>query len=203
MKKLKENKYIVLIAIVIIIVLVDQISKICITNMGGIEITQNTNAAYGIGDNSTVMYVITNLVILSIIFKFITSQNEYVDTKLKVFLSLIFAGGLSNVIDRIFRGYVVEFANLKQFNIPAFNIADICVLIGWIAMAAIFAVFTVNEMRANREKNKDKKDNFEDEDKENEKTNLKEKDHKEKDEKENKEKRNNIKEKNNKKNKEK
>lgn len=164
MKNVKKNKYVILIIIVSIIILIDQISKMLIINAGEINIisnvlkfnvTENTNAAYGIGDNSTIMYVITNLVILGIIFKFVTSQNEYVDTKLKVFLSLIFAGGLSNVIDRIFRGYVIEFINFKQaVNIPVFNIADICVLIGWISIAAIFAVFTVNEMRENRIKNK-------------------------------------------------
>lgn len=155
-----KKEYVILSLIVIAIVLIDQISKICISNIGEItvmegilkfSITQNTNAAYGIGSNSTIMYVITNLVILSVIFKFITTQNEFIDNKLKVFLSLIFAGGITNVIDRIFRGYVIEFIDFKELiNLPVFNIADIAVIIGWIGVAAIFAAFTVNEFRSNK-----------------------------------------------------
>ena len=94
------------------------------------------------------MYVLTNLVILGVIFKFIRTQNEYVDMKMKVFLSFILAGGISNVIDRVFRGYVLEFIDFKELiNLPVFNIADLFILTGWICVAAIFAYFTVNEWK--------------------------------------------------------
>ena len=98
--KTKKEKIILGIIIVLIIV-VDQLTKIYMISKG--DITQNTKPAYGIGSNSTFMYVVTNLVILSIIFKFMTTQNEYVALKQKVFLSFILAGGISNVIDRVFR----------------------------------------------------------------------------------------------------
>ena len=117
------------------------------------EIFENTNAAYGIGSNSTLMYIVTNLVIIAIITKFITSQNEFVDFKFKILLSFIIAGGISNVIDRIIRGYVLEFINIKLLiNLPVLNIADIFVIIGWVSIAAIFAGFTVKEWR--KQKNK-------------------------------------------------
>lgn len=155
-KKSDKDK-ILLIVIVVAIVLIDQITKLLVINKGemtiipkvlNFKVSQNTNAAYGIGANSTVMYILTNLVILSVIFKFITTQNEYVDRKFKVFLSFIFAGGITNVIDRMFRGYVVEFIDFKQFiNIPVFNIADLFVIIGWVSVAAIFASFTIKEWR--------------------------------------------------------
>lgn len=155
-KKSDKDK-ILLIVIVVAIVLIDQITKLLVINKGemtiipkvlNFKVSQNTNAAYGIGANSTVMYILTNLVILSVIFKFITTQNEYVDIKFKVFLSFIFAGGIANVIDRVFRGYVVEFIDFKQFiNIPVFNIADLFVIIGWVSVAAIFASFTIKEWR--------------------------------------------------------
>ena len=97
------------------------------------------------------MYVVTNFIILSVIFKFITAQNEYVDNKLKFFLTLILAGGISNVIDRLIRGYVVEFIDFTpSLPLPIFNFADICTVIGWVSVAAIFAVFTVKEWRSNK-----------------------------------------------------
>ena len=161
-KKDNKNSYLPIILIIVGIVLVDQIVKIVITNRGQItliekilkfEIFENTNAAYGIGSNSTLMYIVTNLVIIAIITKFITSQNEFVDFKFKILLSFIIAGGISNVIDRIIRGYVLEFINIKLLiNLPVLNIADIFVIIGWVSIAAIFAGFTVKEWREQKNK---------------------------------------------------
>ncbi|MCI8760624.1 MAG: signal peptidase II [Clostridia bacterium] len=154
-KEKKINKEMILwISIVVSIILIDQIGKIWIQHTGEISIipqvlsfkvSQNTDAAYGIGSNSTFMYVATNLVILSVIFKFITTQNQFVDKKLKIFLSFILAGGIANVIDRVLNGYVTEFINIV--GLPVLNLADIFVLIGWMAVAAIFASFTVKEWR--------------------------------------------------------
>lgn len=155
--KKTKKEYIILILIILTIVIIDQISKILVLNRNEIQlipnilkfsVTQNTSAAYGIGSNSTIMYVLTNLVILSVIFKFVTTQNQYIDTKFKIFLSFIFAGGISNIIDKVFRGYVVEFIDFNQLlSFPIFNIADIFTIIGWVSIAGIFAKFTVNEWR--------------------------------------------------------
>lgn len=172
-KRKKPNKEsILLISISVIIILADQILKIWIQHSGEISIisgilnfkvTQNTSAAYGIGSNSTIMYVLTNIVILGVIFKFITTQNQFVDRKLKIFLSFILAGGISNVIDKIIRGYITEFIDFKQvINLPVLNLADLFVLIGWVAIAAIFASFTVKEWRSKKResvlKDNDKKE---------------------------------------------
>lgn len=143
-KRLRKSE-VAIILIIIAIILIDQISKIVVQNVGNIDVVQNTNPAYGIGSNSTFMYVITNLIIIAIIAKFMVSQNQFVDMKLKIFLSFIIAGGISNVIDRILRGYVVEWINFKWC--PVFNIADLIVLLGWILVAANLAGFTVKEWR--------------------------------------------------------
>lgn len=154
----KENK--MLLVIILFLLVIDQILKffalknnnlILINGILKIGIYQNENGTYGVNTNSTIMYVLTNLVIIVVAFKFITSQNQFVDRKTKVFLSLVIAGGISNSIDRIFRGYVVEFIDFTDFiKLPIFNLADIYILIGWIAMVAIFAVFTANEMKSRK-----------------------------------------------------
>lgn len=155
----KENK--VLLLIILFLLVIDQILKffalknnnlVLINQILKIGIYQNQNGTYGVNTNSTIMYVLTNLIIIVIAFKFITSENQFVDRKTKFFLSLIIAGGISNSIDRIFRGYVVEFIDFTDFiKLPIFNFADIYILIGWISMVAIFTVFTANEIK-NRKK---------------------------------------------------
>ena len=45
-------------------------------------------------------------------------------------LALIVGGALGNLIDRIFRGYVVDFIDVNFFNFPNFNVADISIIIG-------------------------------------------------------------------------
>lgn len=51
---------------------------------------------------------------------------------LKVSISLILAGALGNLIDRVSLGYVVDFISLHYggWYFPAFNLADSCISIG-------------------------------------------------------------------------
>ena len=61
-------------------------------------------------------------------------KNKAELTKLQTHsLLLILAGGTGNLIDRLFRGAVVDFIDVGYKEIyrwPAFNIADSCVCIG-------------------------------------------------------------------------
>ena len=42
-------------------------------------------------------------------------------------ITLAIGGGLGNLIDRIFRGYVVDYLDFCAIHFPVFNFADICV----------------------------------------------------------------------------
>lgn len=155
MNKIKKEYKILI--FIFILILIDQISKfiafknndfIVINGVLKFKIFNDVSGCYGVNTNSTIMYILTNLIVAIIAFQFITSQNQFVDKKIKVFLSLIIAGGISNCIDRVFRGYVLEFIDFTDFlNFPILNLADIFILIGWIAMAAIFASFTAKELK--------------------------------------------------------
>ena len=48
----------------------------------------------------------------------------------KLSLSMIFAGGVGNLIDRIRLGYVIDFFELQFMDFAIFNVADICITIG-------------------------------------------------------------------------
>jgi signal peptidase II len=59
---------------------------------------------------------------------------------LKISLSLIIAGALGNFIDRIFKGYVIDFldVSVRGWHWPSFNVADSCISIGAVLLIYIF-----------------------------------------------------------------
>lgn len=132
----------------IVLILIDQISKLYIINNlkdSSVKIIpnflsftycKNTGVAFGFGQGNTIIFIICNIVILLILAKLIIFQNDRLNTISKYSLVTVFAGGTSNLIDRIFRSYVVDFIDINEFlKFPIFNIADICITIG------IFIVF--------------------------------------------------------------
>ncbi len=61
---------------------------------------------------------------------------------LKLALSLILAGALGNLVDRIFRGYVIDFLDfyIKTRHWPFFNVADSCITIGAVLLLFFFLI---------------------------------------------------------------
>ena len=49
-------------------------------------------------------------------------------------LAVILGGGVGNLIDRIYRGFVVDYIHLKVIKFAVFNFADICVTLGTAAL---------------------------------------------------------------------
>ena len=56
--------------------------------------------------------------------------------------SFILGGTIGNGIDRIYRGFVVDFINLNIINFPVFNIADISINIGFVFL--LYNIFKNN-----------------------------------------------------------
>jgi signal peptidase II len=75
-----------------------------------------------------------------VIFYFIKTPAGERGTKLA--LSLILAGALGNLIDRLARGYVIDFLDLhiRSRHWPFFNVADSCITIGAVLLFAMFLV---------------------------------------------------------------
>ncbi len=65
-----------------------------------------------------------------VIYYFIKTPSGEVFTKIS--LSLILAGAMGNLIDRLARGYVIDFLDfyVKGNHFPFFNVADSCITVG-------------------------------------------------------------------------
>lgn len=55
-------------------------------------------------------------------------------------LGIIIGGGVGNLIDRVYRGYVVDYIHVKIIDFAIFNFADMCVVVGT-ALLVIYVLF--------------------------------------------------------------
>ena len=117
---------------------------IVINNFFYIRHLENEGAAFSILQGKTVLLVVmTSIVALIILGVLIKNKNRYLRTT----LSLILAGALGNLFDRIFReGKVVDFLEFHFGNyvFPTFNLADCFVVVGTILLA-IYILFIYKE----------------------------------------------------------
>ena len=126
-------------------IIVDQITKFLasiyldnidiIPGFFSLTYVENKGAAWGILNNSTIILVGISVIVLLIISKYISSTIEF--TKLSVVSYGLLIGGIfGNLMDRMFRGFVIDFLNFNilGYNFPVFNIADTMIVIGVILM---------------------------------------------------------------------
>lgn len=155
-KKSKDIIYAIVFSAILLVV--DQITKVLIVqnntnttlipNILKLQTVQNTGGAFGVAQGNIGMFVISTLVVLGLIIRFIYLQKDFMDNITLYSLFAIVAGGLGNLIDRLLRGYVVDFINIfPSINFPKFNFADIYITIGWIVLAFIFALYTFKEIK--------------------------------------------------------
>ncbi len=144
------KKKIYLLAIIGIIL--DQTTKLLITSLlklnevvnvinGFFSITyvRNTGAAWGMFSNNTLLLSIISILFLIFFIKYIEELSK-VSFFYEVAFGLIVGGIVGNLIDRLFRGYVIDFFRfiILDYNYPIFNIADTLIVIGVIILIINF-----------------------------------------------------------------
>ena len=76
---------------------------------------------------------------VAIIYLFIKAPATVYYRPLLYTAAIVFAGAMGNFIDRVFRGYVVDFIYFSLIDFPTFNVADIYVTCGITVM--VFLMF--------------------------------------------------------------
>ena len=96
----------------------------------------NYGFAFGLLNNPSLNQILVSLVILAIIIYFLYLLIKTQDKIFQLTLTLILAGALGNFIDRIFRGFVIDFIDIYigKYHWPAFNIADSCITVGFVVL---------------------------------------------------------------------
>ena len=112
---------------------------------------ENRGAAFGmLKDHRWVFISISSVVILAIAAYLFLGHAD--SRLMEVSLCLIAAGGLSNMIDRVSLGYVVDFIDFRLINFAVFNVADSCVCIG----AGLMVLYLILEMKKEIEQKRTK-----------------------------------------------
>lgn len=116
----------------VVLVTIDQVSKylvriylkgkslVIIKSFLSLTFVRNEGAVFGLFQGTRFVLILLSLIALAIIlliFKKVKFSLTFVFA-----LSLVFAGVLGNLIDRIFLGYVTDFINIGKW--PVFNVAD-------------------------------------------------------------------------------
>ena len=124
--------------------LIDQIikyfvvkSELCVPILDGwfnLIYVKNTGGMYGMLENNNMLFIIVSILVIAVILLFLFLNRN--NSKSQMYLwQLVLAGGVSNLCDRIFRGFVVDYIQLKFFGV--FNLADACIVLGIIAILLI------------------------------------------------------------------
>ena len=149
-----------------VFIITDQTSKILVNkfvnkdikvipNIFTITKLENEGIAFGL-NKQNLGNIGISLIILAVVFNYLISQKDRMTIRNVIFLSLVISGGISNVIDRIFKGAVFDFIKIGDF--PVFNIADVCIVLGWLLFAISFLKDTVIDIKAGNFVEKSKKD---------------------------------------------
>ena len=146
---MRLNRFVLLAGVAAAVIALDQVTKVVAFGLDGrtvllggvIELSrvENTGAAFGIlrhvPGSAAILTVTTiaTIVLLAVIFR------PLIRTRLwggPVALGLIYGGALGNLADRVGFGYVRDFIklDLKLFQWPAFNLADVAIVVGIILL---------------------------------------------------------------------
>lgn len=82
-----------------------------------------------------IILAIVSLLALVIVFIFYL-KTPLTERMVKLSFSLILAGAIGNLLDRLIRGYVVDFIDLHigRHHWPFFNLADTCITLGGVML---------------------------------------------------------------------
>lgn len=139
----------------VLLVMIDQLTKyMAIDRLKGqpslklidgvfeLQYLENRGAAFGMLQNGQVFFVFAAVVMMTaILFVLIKAPMEKKYRPWHVFLVMIAAGGIGNMIDRIRLDYVVDFFYFSLIDFPIFNVADIYVTVGTVLFLIMLLFF--------------------------------------------------------------
>lgn len=159
MNKKKALRIIIDILAILLLIFLDQFTKylavvklkfnppyVLIDGVLELNYLENRGAAFGMLQDKRTLFIFMTVIMLTVVFYVLLKLPE--GKKFlwwQVFLCLICAGGIGNMIDRIRFDYVVDFIYFVLIDFPVFNLADILITIGTILFFIVILFLTKEE----------------------------------------------------------
>lgn len=140
------------VAISLLIIIADQITKYfvlqnvsmtetipIVSGFLNLVYVKNPGAAFSMLADKTYLLSVISIVVCFFLIWFLVTRTEK-SKLLTVSVAMILGGAVGNLIDRLLRGYVVDYIELCFVNFPVFNLADIAITCGAILLM-IYVIF--------------------------------------------------------------
>lgn len=119
---------------------------------------RNEGAVFGILQDMRWLLISLTAIILVVCLGLVI-KKAFKSRMMNWAIMIILAGGIGNMIDRIFRGYVVDFIDVQFVDFYIFNIADCCVVVGVVLIFLYFISDTIKEYRLGKKKSNEEAEN--------------------------------------------
>lgn len=153
MRKNLKGMYFILDGLVMLVfLLLDQFTKhLAIVHLKGqpalvlidgvleLQYVENTGVAFSIFQNRKIFILIMGFAVLAVVFFFLLKlprQKKYL--AVHILLSVLVAGALGNIIDRIRFDFVVDFISFVLIHYPVFNVADCYIVVSAVVLVILF-----------------------------------------------------------------
>ena len=150
---------VILIAVIAAVIGLDQLTKwLTVVNLAEYEsfpvwqdvfhftYVKNTGMAFGmLKDHRWVFMVFSTIAIVALIVYLFRFRPE--SRWMQISMAMIIGGGIGNMIDRIFLGYVIDFIDVTLINFAVFNVADSFVCVGAGIMIVCLIIDLIKEIK--------------------------------------------------------
>lgn len=139
----------ILFILALLLVVVDQITKYVSviflkgkpavpiwTDVFELQYCENPGIAFSMLENQRWLFIPATCIVMGLLIVMMLRSDLRNRFAFSFSCSLILAGGIGNLIDRVVNGYVVDFLYFKLIDFPIFNFADCCVVVGAIVLFA-------------------------------------------------------------------
>lgn len=107
---------------------------------------ENKGAAFGMLQDKRTLFIFMTVIMLTVVFYVLLKlPDEKKFVAWQIFLCLICAGGIGNMIDRVRFDYVVDFIYFVLIDFPVFNLADILITVGTVLFFIVILFLTKEE----------------------------------------------------------
>ena len=111
-----------------------------IPGLFSLDYVENKGAAFGMMANMRWVFIVFTIVVIAIIL-YVVFKKKITNKLFIASAILLIGGGIGNLIDRIFLGFVIDYLSISFFP-PVCNFADYCITIGTVLLLVYLLFFS-------------------------------------------------------------